>query len=923
MMLNTGLPTVAVLLTLTLARSQKVRLVGGPSPREGRLEVYHNGTWGTVCDDGFTYAAARVVCFMLGHEYIGRVIGNRYGAGSGPIWLDNVRCTGTETNIDDCRHRGWGRENCGHSEDVSVSCTPTVRLVGGPSPREGRLEVHHNGRWGTVCDDKFCHAAATVVCYELGYGGTGRDIGNRYGAGSGTIWLDNVQCGGTETNIEDCRHNGWGSHDCGHSEDVSVSCLKEVRLVGAAGSKGRLEVYHDGIWGTVCDNGFTNAAASVVCYMLQYGRVGRVIIGHGAGSGKIWLDNVRCNGSELHITDCRHNSWGSHSCQHTDDVSVSCIADSAEAVALVGEGNPRVGRLEVFHANQWRTVCDNGFTDAAARVVCYSLGFGYLGRKMSIDLYDKGDGLIWLDNVNCDGTERYIGECSHDVWGVRNCSHKQDVAVSCTDNTLSAANMADSTAPATGVRLAGGLSSRGRLEVLHNGVWGAVCGDYFTYTEGRVVCKMLGFAEGNKIDNINYNTSSNGPIWLDNLQCSGTERDIVDCSHNGWGVHHCQHRDDVALSCLRTKVEVRLNGGRDPREGRLEVFYNGVWGTACSRMFSQAAARVVCNMMGFGYIGQTIRNNNFGSGTRQITMNSVHCIGTEENIAECEHNDWQINSQCNYGSVAISCLTDDAVALFGGGSPREGRLEVYHNGIWGTVCDDGFTDEAAKVVCYSLGFGRAGREVKIDLYGIGRGQIWLDNIHCHGTERHISECSHKGWGVHNCGHGEDVAVSCDGDPALVFSPSASTVTSNPSTSDRDVSGTVPIVIVGVLLLVICIVIVVRVELYIRRNPRQERTEVAMVPMSVTASTNDYGTRAFDAAASSIQASNDNNIYINIRHPAATVAGPVGDVGDIEDQPCGMYETLPDDELHSSRVPHSYQPLTKPKPRAKNPRIRQC
>ena len=47
----------------------------------------------------------------------------------------------------------------------------------------------------------------------------------------------------------------------------------------------------------------------------------------------------------------------------------------------------------------------------------------------------------------------------------------------------------------------------------------------------------------------------------------------------------------------------------------------------------------------------------------------------------------------------------DSVALVGGASPQEGRLEVQYNGVWGTVCDDGFTDAAARVVCYSLGFG--------------------------------------------------------------------------------------------------------------------------------------------------------------------------------------------------------------------------
>lgn len=47
----------------------------------------------------------------------------------------------------------------------------------------------------------------------------------RFGQGSGTIWMDDVNCMGSEKRIEDCNHNGWGSHNCGHDEDVSISCI--------------------------------------------------------------------------------------------------------------------------------------------------------------------------------------------------------------------------------------------------------------------------------------------------------------------------------------------------------------------------------------------------------------------------------------------------------------------------------------------------------------------------------------------------------------------------------------------------------------------------------------------------------------------------------------------------------------------------
>jgi len=196
-MLNLALSAITVLLLLTSVKAQTVRLVGGLSSQVGRLEVYYNGTWGTVCDDGFTGAAARVVCYMLGYGHDGQVIGNRYGAGSGTIWLDNVQCRGTETSIADCRHRSWGSHDCGHSEDVSVSCV-TARLVGGTSPQEGHLEIRYNGTRRGVCRNNFDNKEARVVCSMLGYGYVGHVSGNRYSAGYRTAWyMYYVRCSGT------------------------------------------------------------------------------------------------------------------------------------------------------------------------------------------------------------------------------------------------------------------------------------------------------------------------------------------------------------------------------------------------------------------------------------------------------------------------------------------------------------------------------------------------------------------------------------------------------------------------------------------------------------------------------------------------------------------------------------------------------
>ena len=94
----------------------------------------------------------------------------------------------------------------------------------GSSVKEGRIEIFHNNEWGTVCDDAFALPDANVVCRQLGYG-TAKDYSTSdFPSGSGTTWLDEVRCSGSESRLEDCSHAGWGSEDCSHSEDVGVYC---------------------------------------------------------------------------------------------------------------------------------------------------------------------------------------------------------------------------------------------------------------------------------------------------------------------------------------------------------------------------------------------------------------------------------------------------------------------------------------------------------------------------------------------------------------------------------------------------------------------------------------------------------------------------------------------------------------------------
>ncbi|MGH0149153.1 UNVERIFIED_CONTAM: hypothetical protein FKN15_014478 [Acipenser sinensis] len=529
-----------------------LRLVNGGSPCAGRVEILHEGQWGTVCDDKWD-------------------------------------------------HRG-------------------VRLSGDSNLCFGRVEVVHGQTWGTVCDADFDWQDAEVVCRELQCGIPQKVLGAaHFKEGKGTLWSEEIQCFGNESRLCDCRTTDTKKQSCTHRNDVGLVCFgyTEYRLVGGPDScSGRVELQYDGQWGTVCDRYWDLQDATVLCKQLNCGYAVSVPgqAWFGEGSGDVRADIFNCDGSETHISNCSISAWGRGACTHSNDAGVNCsgsllpaqagrvgplpskcntsnegttLCSDHTALRLVGGGGACAGRVEVYHNGSWGTVCDDSWDLADADVVCKQLQCGTALNYSVSASFGQGTGPIWLDELRCQGNESTLWGCASGGWGQHNCRHKEDAGVVCSEFK--------------DLRLAEGCS--GPIEVLYNGTWRSVCGNRMTQTTASVICQQLNCGKSAAIRDAKSRLSSDYK-WLDEVNCRKHDSTLWQCPSLPWGQTNCENYEVAAIECTEP-AELRLAGSSSPCSGRVEVRFEGSWGTVCDDSWDLKDAQVVCRQLGCGAVDST------------------------------------------------------------------------------------------------------------------------------------------------------------------------------------------------------------------------------------------------------------------------------------------------------------------------------
>uniref|UniRef100_A0A493TF20 SRCR domain-containing protein n=1 Tax=Anas platyrhynchos platyrhynchos TaxID=8840 RepID=A0A493TF20_ANAPP len=719
-------PSLLTLPVLLFEGAAEVRLADGDSRCAGRVEVKLHDEWGTVCGNFWDKDDAAVVCRQLGCGVALEAPQVSYfGPGSGLFSMIDVLCSGNEYALSDCRHERWSESFCSHNVDAGVICSGKgsvslvapgfVRLVGGDSPCSGSLEVYDRDQWKAVCHSHFGAKAAEVVCRELQCG-TALSVHGaaQLGEGAGPVWDRELQCVGNESTILFCPWGAPKDKACTHSNGTHVTCTRKD--LG----------WDDGHWG--CGGG-RRARQALGC------------AGWGTGGEK----------GTLSLWPLLQPMWEQ---EHKCGLSHPPLLPEYTGFRLVNGSTACEGRVEVEVLGTWGTLCASRWDLSDAHVLCRHLGCGFAESIPGGGHFGRGTGPVWRDSFHCDGTEGHLGQCPVTALGASPCSQENSLAESLLSPGL--------THPMPLRLVGGGSRCDGRVEVFQHGTWGRVLDEQWDMQEASVVCRQLQCGEAEAAYTPVRAERGQGPVGLRGVRCAGHEADLSLCNTSlPESTPAAGIMEDVGVVC-RGSRRVRLSNGAGRCAGRVEIYYQGLWGTVCDDAWDLADAAVVCRQLGCGGALEAAGSARFGEGSGQIWLDGVNCSGAEAALWDCPAEAWGQHNCRHKEDAGVVCSEFMALRLENSDG-CSGRLQVFYNGTWGSVCSNSMTTETVSLVCKELGCGNEGDLETDSNYAELSGITWLDHVECGKSNSSFWQCPSASWDPQSCtDRREEASITCNG-----------------------------------------------------------------------------------------------------------------------------------------------------------------
>ncbi|XP_028411969.1 deleted in malignant brain tumors 1 protein-like [Dendronephthya gigantea] len=653
----------------------------------------------------------RVVCRQLGFPDARRILigtdRDHFDRTSRP-WLNEVACTGEERDIFDCPQRGF--ESYTHEEyhNAGVQC----------SSKEGLIVIFScftpvkpskGDNFACVCRGEGGSAAVNVTWYKENTQTTETKKEEQ------TLVLENV--GETDMGIYKCV-----AEDNDRKDEKSINVVLPQRITAVINCSSAIIADEGDNLTCVCKNGGIPAAN--VSWYKENTRMETEI---GERQTLVLRNVVEQDNGIYSCVVQRHNL--------TERKSISLKVHPALPVRLKGPSSENgTGRMEVFLDGRWGRVCDLYHDNDLTVVFCRQLGYLGVSDKFNFWNVPKGyDPPVPVYEIFCEKEHKNIASCNYRIYRDK-C---EDAGVACRKTGVTETVRMNVAYDGLG----------GSIEIFHNGRWGFILDSGWDMRDARVVCRQLGYPDAKRallgVDVDNPDKTQHP--WLDNVACTGKERNILDCPHGGFEDHSFEFDSNAGVQC-------------SSKEGPTVIF------SCFGPITLNKGDNFTCVCRGEG--GTAAVNVTWYKENTQITETKkeeqtlvLENVGeTDTGIYKCvaqEHDRKDENSL----DVAVVPMT---LPLRLRGPLKEqgiGRVEVFLYGKWGSVCDPHwwFTDES-KVICRQLGYMGTPKELAY----VPRSYGPMFIVECDGTEPNITSCYYHTYiEAGDCTHFEDAGVHCE------------------------------------------------------------------------------------------------------------------------------------------------------------------